>query len=61
MAHSGGKLSAAFSSFEYPLEHYERDAFRITDGFFEDELAAFTVKDGKPLGLKLSGIEFRKK
>jgi CubicO group peptidase (beta-lactamase class C family) len=56
-----GKLVAKFSSFRYPLEHFERDSFRITDGFFEDELAIFTVKDGKATGLKLSGIEFEKK
>lgn len=56
-----GKLTAKFSSFEYPLEHYERDTWRVTGGFFEDELAVFTVKDGKATGLKLSGIEFVRK
>ena len=58
--HTAGKLTASFSSFTFPLEHYERDSFRITAGFFEDELAVFTVKDGKVRGLKLSGIEFKK-
>jgi hypothetical protein len=58
---TAGKLSARFSTFKYPLEHYEHDSFRITDGFFEDELAVFTVKDGKAVRLKLSDIEFRKK
>jgi hypothetical protein len=55
-----GKLSARYSNFTYPLDHYERDTFRITDGFFEDELAVFTVKDGKLQMLKLSGIEFKR-
>lgn len=57
----GEKLAAKFSSFDYPLEHYERDSFRVADGFFEDELAVFTVKDVKVTGLKLSGIEFTRK
>jgi CubicO group peptidase (beta-lactamase class C family) len=61
VTHIGGKLAAKFSSFDYPLEHYEGDRFRITDGFFEDELAVFTVTDGKVTGLKLSGIEFARK
>ncbi len=61
VTHAGGKLVAKFSSFEYPLEHYERDTFRITAGFFEDELAVFGVKDGKVTGLKLSGIDFARK
>jgi CubicO group peptidase (beta-lactamase class C family) len=56
-----GKLTARFSTFTYPLEHFERDSFRVTDGFFEEELAVFTVKDGKVAGLKLSGIEFGRK
>jgi CubicO group peptidase (beta-lactamase class C family) len=61
VTHVGGKLAASFSSFKYPLEHYERDRFRITAGFFEDELAVFTVKDGKVQTLTLSGIEFKRK
>ena len=61
MTHAGGKLSASFSSFDYPLEAYEGDAFRITGGFFADELATFTVADGKAKALTLSGIEFRRK
>lgn len=55
---SEGKLTAKFSGFGYPLEHYERDTWRVTGGFFEDELAVFTVKNGKVVGLKLSGIDF---
>ena len=58
---TGGKLTAKFSGFEYPLAHYERDTWRVTGGFFEDELAVFTVKDKKVVGLKLSGIEFVRK
>ncbi len=60
VTHAGGKLTATFSSFAYPLEHYERDHFRITDGRFADELAEFGVAEGKAKTLKLSGIEFRR-
>jgi CubicO group peptidase (beta-lactamase class C family) len=56
-----GVLTARFSTFTYPLEHFERDTFRITAGFFQDELAVFTVRDEKVLGVKLSGIDFTKK
>jgi CubicO group peptidase (beta-lactamase class C family) len=58
---ANGKLSASFSSFVCPMEHFERDTFRIADGFFEEELAKFTVKDGKVQTLKIAGIEFKKK
>lgn len=57
---TNGKLSASYSTFRYPLQHYEQDTFRITEGFFADQLAVFTVKDGKAVGLKLSGIEFKR-
>ena len=55
------KLRVAWSGFAFAAEPYEGDKFRITDGFFEDELAVFTVKDGKANALTLSGIEFRRK
>jgi CubicO group peptidase (beta-lactamase class C family) len=58
---ANGKLTARYSTFTYPLEHFERDTFRIAEGFFEDELAVFTAKEGKAVGLKLSGIEFERK
>ena len=60
VTHADGKLTAKFSNFTYPLEHYERDAFRVVEGRFENELAVFTVAEGKAKGLKLSVIEFRK-
>ncbi|HEY1192436.1 MAG TPA: serine hydrolase, partial [Gemmata sp.] len=60
VAHKAGQLTATFSSFTLPLEHYERDTFRITDGFFEHELATFTVAAGKVAGVTLAGIEFKR-
>jgi len=58
VALAGGALTARFGGFVCPLEHFERDQFRITDGFFADELATFVVKGGKPAALTLAGIEF---
>lgn len=54
------RLTAKFSNFACPLEHYERDNFRSTEGFFENELARFIVKDGRTEGLMLAGLEFKK-
>ena len=57
-----GKLVLAWGNFICPLEHFERDTFRITDGFFGDQLVPFTVADGKATGLRaLTGVEFRRK
>jgi CubicO group peptidase (beta-lactamase class C family) len=60
-AADGGKLTLAFGKFEWPLEHFEGDTFRFTEGLFEDQLMPFTVKDGKATGLKFTGQEFRRK
>ncbi len=60
VAHAAGKLTAKWSGFTYPLEHYGRDAFRITEGRFENELAEFGVAEGKVKTLRLSGIEFKR-
>jgi CubicO group peptidase (beta-lactamase class C family) len=56
-----GKLTLKFSSFDWPIEHYERDAFRITEGVIENELVVFIVKEGKVTGLKLAKLEFARK
>jgi CubicO group peptidase (beta-lactamase class C family) len=61
VTHAGGKLIAKYSSFTNPLEHYEADSFRITEGRFADELAVFRVANGKPASLTLSGITFARK
>ncbi|MCS6867096.1 MAG: serine hydrolase [Gemmataceae bacterium] len=55
------RLTLRFSGFTCSLEHYERDTFRITDGFFEDELTTFRVRDQKPLAVKFMDIEFHRK
>ena len=37
----GGKLVWEWSSFRCPLEHFQDDVFRVTDGYFEDQLVEF--------------------
>jgi len=55
-----GKLKLVYGNFTCPLEHFERDTFRVTEGFFEEQLVAFVVADGKATRLKLGGQEFQK-
>ncbi len=56
-----GNLRAKFGGFAFPLAHFEHNRFRVTAGFFEDELAGFGVKDGAAKWFKISGIEFKRK
>jgi CubicO group peptidase (beta-lactamase class C family) len=56
-----GKLVLMWSTFVCPLEHFEADTFRITDGFFEERLVPFTVEKEKPAKLKFSEQEFRRR
>jgi CubicO group peptidase (beta-lactamase class C family) len=56
-----GKLVLAWSSFECALEHFEGDTFRVTAGFFEDQLVPVTVAGGKATGLKFAGRQFKRK
>jgi CubicO group peptidase (beta-lactamase class C family) len=58
---TNGKLALAWSNFECPLEHFEGDTFRITEGFFEDRLVPFTVTNGKVTQLKFSDQVFERK
>ena len=60
VAEKDGTLSVRFSGFRFALEHHEGDTFRVADGFFADELAVFTVKEGKVAGMKLQGVEFQR-
>ena len=58
---SGKPLKIEWSSFAIPLEHWQGDDFRVTEGFFQDELIPFTIRDGKILGFELRGIPFARK
>lgn len=58
---AGAGLALTYGKFACPLEHFEKDTFRIIDGFFEEQLVTFTVEDGKALGVKFLGQEFGRK
>jgi CubicO group peptidase (beta-lactamase class C family) len=61
VSESDGKLTLKWSSFTSHLEHFEGNAFRVTDGQFEEQLAAFGVTDGKSTTLRFIGQEFKRK
>ena len=56
-----GKLELVYGNFTCPLEHFEKETFRVTAGFFEEHLVTFAVKDGKVMGVKFQGQDFGKK
>jgi CubicO group peptidase (beta-lactamase class C family) len=55
-----GKLTVVYGNFTCPLEHFERDTFRVTDGFLEEQLVPFIVADGKVASVKFGGMEFKR-
>jgi CubicO group peptidase (beta-lactamase class C family) len=57
----GKKLMLAWSSFKCPLEHFNGDTFRATEGFFEDQLVPFSIADGKAATVQFTGQEFKRK
>ena len=58
---SGGKLTLTYGNFKCPLEQFEKDTFRIAEGFFEEQLVTFAVKEGKAESVKFQGQEFTRK
>lgn len=57
----GGKLTLDWSSFRAPLEHYQDDVFRVTDGHFADELVEFATAPGRgTVALRFGGVVFKK-
>ncbi len=58
---ANGKLVWEWSSFRCPLEHFQDDVFRITDGYFEDQLVEFAVTNGRPSKLRTMGVVFERK
>lgn len=58
---AGGKLVLAWSNFRCPLEHFEGDTFRVTDGFLKENLAGFGVEDKKAAVLRFLGEPFKRK
>jgi CubicO group peptidase (beta-lactamase class C family) len=56
-----GKLTLEWSSFTMPLEHYQDDVFRVTEGYFQDRLVELIPADGKATAIRFIGVMFRRK
>ncbi len=56
-----GQFSWQWSTFRSPLEHFQDNVFRVTEGYFEDHLVEFRVVGGVPDAMRVFGIVFRKK
>jgi hypothetical protein len=67
VVYADGRLSWQWSSFRSPLEHFQDNAFRVTEGYFEDHLIEFRVVGGVPDAMRVIdpmgsvGIAFRRK
>lgn len=57
----GDRLVVSWSSFKCPLGPFAGDTFQVKEGYFEDQLLPFTVKEGKVQSLHLAGQDFNKK
>jgi len=55
-----GRLTVKYGNFTCPLEHFEKDTFRVTGGFFVEHLVTFVVENGKPARVKFEGQEYRR-
>lgn len=47
MIFESGRLMLSWSSFHCPLEHWEGDRFRITEGLLKDRFVEFRVRNGR--------------
>jgi CubicO group peptidase (beta-lactamase class C family) len=58
----GGRLVFAWSSFRCPLEHFQDDVFRITEGYLEEQTVEFATDPNRgPRALQFLGTIFMKK
>jgi CubicO group peptidase (beta-lactamase class C family) len=56
-----GKLTLEWSSFRCPLEHFQGDVFRVTEGYFEDKLVVFGGDPARGVtALQFIGVIFKK-
>ncbi len=56
-----GNLALEWSTFRCPLEHFETDRFRITEGYFEDRLVEFAGDAKNATAIRFNGMIFVKK
>ncbi len=57
----GDRLVWEWSSFRCPLEHFQGDEFRVTEGYFEDQLIEFAGMNGRPRALRTMGAVFERR
>jgi CubicO group peptidase (beta-lactamase class C family) len=55
------KLVLSWSSFKCPLEQFKGDTFRVTEGYFEDQLIPFGIVDRTPTTLQFAEQEFKRR
>ncbi|HEY3789657.1 MAG TPA: serine hydrolase [Urbifossiella sp.] len=55
-----GRLSIEWSGFKCPLEHFQNDAFRITEGYFAEKLAVFGGSGAQVKAVNFAGILFKR-
>lgn len=55
-----GKLSLEWGRYRAPIEHYEADTFRFTEGSFEDKLVEFRGNAQGPTGFRMGGLVFER-
>ena len=58
ITYADGKLTWKWSSFSSPLEHFNDDVFRITEGFFKDQFIEFRIVNGLPTALRAIEVVF---
>lgn len=57
-----GNLALEWSSFRCPLEHFQDDTFRVTEGYFEDKLVEFAGELGRGVtALRFNAVVFKSK
>src|SRR4029450_6059983 len=58
---ANGRLTWEWGRFTCPLEHYQGDTFRVTDGYFADQLVEFAGSNGRVTALRTMGVVFSRK
>lgn len=56
----GGRLVWEWGALTCPLEHFQDDTFRVTEGLLEDQLIEFAVVNGVPHAVKAMGVVFER-
>jgi CubicO group peptidase (beta-lactamase class C family) len=55
-----GRLSIQWHNFTCPLEHFQDNVFRVTEGYFEEKLVGFGGMAGRVMAVQFNGIVFKR-